>query len=174
MIVPFKPVYFEKATRRFKYIIIHDLSCRFANLDKAKVDSKKSVASTLRGFNWVFNNEHDLPYHFLCERIGEDYETIMGRPFQYFCIFDDIKSEFIPSIHIAVAGLYSFTSQPTNRAYQQVGYRAISPLMKWFKIQISNVYLHHEVSNDKDHSCPGAMFNKNKLLAATKPMILMK
>jgi len=173
MIVPYKPIYFKKATRKFRYIIIHDLSCRFEHLDKAKIDSKRSVAGSLRGYNWVFNEEFDLPYHMLCERVGMDYETIMCKPFAYYCEYPDIPSVYLASIHIGVAGNFD-TVQPSQRSYQQIGYRAISPFIKWFGIPLSNILLHREVSEDKETKCPGVMFDKNKLMANIKSMILMK
>ena len=173
MLVPYKPVYFKKATRRFRYIVIHDLSCRFADLDKAKVDTIQPVASHLRSYNWIFNDEFDLPYHFLCERIGMDYETLLGTPFCYYCIFDDIPSEFIPSIHIGVAGNFNVT-QPDQRAYRQIGYRAVASAARWFKIPFGHIYLHRDISKDKESSCPGPLFDKGRFMAAIKPMVLMK
>ena len=173
MRVPYKPVYFKKATKKFRYIIIHDLSCRFSNLDRAKTDSRKAASSHLRSYNWIFNDEFDLPFHFLCERVGKDYETVMGTPFCYRCIFDDIPSVYDASIHIALAGNFS-VNQPSQRSYQQMGYRSIASIVKWFKLPLSHIMLHHEVSKDKEHSCPGPMFDKNRFLAAIKPMILMK
>jgi hypothetical protein len=173
MIVPYKPVKFKKTTKQFKYIIIHDLSCRFSNLSGAKVDSKKSSASHLRGYNWIFNDEIDLPYHFLCDKIGVDYETIMGTPFCYKCIYDDIPKVYDSAIHIGISGDY-YVIAPTQRAYQQIGYRAVASIMRWFAIPFNNVLLHRDISTNKDCDCPGVMFNKSKFIASIKPMILIK
>jgi hypothetical protein len=173
MRVPYKPVYFKKATMKFKYIVIHDLSCRFSHLERSKVDSKKVSVSGLRSYNWVFNDEFDIPFHFLCEQIGPDYETVMGTPFSYYCIYDDIPSQFLPSIHIGIAGNYSVMQVP-QRAYQQMGYRAISSVMRWFSLPFAHLYLHREISTDKESACPGPMFDKNKLLSNIKPFILMR
>lgn len=173
MIVPYKPVYFKKTTRKFNYIIIHDLSCRFSNLGIAKVDTKKSSSSHLRSYNWIFNDEFDLPYHFLCERIGLDFETIMCTPFCYKCIYDDIPSEYEAAIHIAIAGNFS-TIQPDQRAYKQIGYRAMASIMRWFSMPFGHIFLHREVSTNKDLKCPGEFFDKSKFMAEIKPMVLIK
>jgi len=142
-------------------------------LDRAKVDSKKSVSAYLRSYNWIFNDEFDMPFHFLCDKIDQDYETVMCTPFCYRCIYDDIPSEFDVSIHIAIAGNYSLV-QPTQRAYQQIGYRSVASVMKWFSIPFGHIFLHNEVSQDKDNACPGKFFDKPKFMAAIKPMVLMK
>ena len=173
MIVPYRPVTLKKSTRKFRYIIIHDSSCRFSNLGFAKVDGKKSSISKMRGYNWVFNGEFELPYHFVCERIGKDFETLMATPFSYRCIYDDIPFEFEASIHIAIAGDYSII-QPNQRAYQQIGYRSMASIMRWFSIPFGHIFFHHEISTDKSLKCPGPLFDKSRLMAAIKPMILMK
>jgi hypothetical protein len=173
MIIPYKPVYFQKATRAFKHIIIHDLSCRFSGLDGAKVDTKKSSIAHLRNYNWIFNDEFDLPFHFVCEKIGQDFETIMATPLCYKCVYDDIPSEFEAAVHIAFAADYSVV-KPEQRIYQQAGYRAIASVMRWFKLPFGHIYLHREVSQDKENACPGNFFDKNRLMAAIKPLILMK
>jgi len=173
MIVPFKPVYFKKTTRKFRYIIIHDYSCRFANLDKAKIDSPKASIGPLRNYNWIFNDSFDVPYHFLCEKIGQDYETLMGTPFCYKCVYDDIPSQYDASIHIAIAGNFSLMA-PNPRAYQQMGFRAIASIVRWFKLPFANILMHRDVSTDKESACPGVHFDKAKFMAAIKPMILVK
>jgi len=173
MIVPYKPPYFTKATRKFKYIIIHDLSCRFDKMSRAEIDDKKAIVGHLRTYNWVFNDQFDLPFHFLCEKIGRDYETIMGTPFCYRIVYDDIPSQYDVSIHIGIACDCS-VSAPSMRSYQQIGYRSIASIMRWFGIPISNILLHREVSTNKDSVCPGMLFDKNKLISAIRPLILMK
>jgi len=173
MIVPYKPIYFKKATRKFKYIIIHDLSCRFGDLDRAKVDSNKASSGHLRNYNWIFNDEYDLPFHFLCDKVGTDFETIMGVPFCYYIKYDDIPSTYDASIHIGVAGDCSLV-QPSQRAYQQIGYRSVASIVKWFGLPLNQIKLHHEVSTNKDIGCPGVLFNKNKFVSSIKSLILMK
>lgn len=173
MIVPYKPIYFKKATRKFRYIIIHDLTCRFGGLDVAKADNKRVSVTNLRSYNWIFNDEFDIPYHFLCERLGPDYETVMGTPFAYYCKYDDIPSQFDASIHIGIAGKFSMIA-PTQRMYQQVGYRAIASIVRWFGLPLSHIFLHREVSKDKELGCPGKFFDKNKLLANIKSFILTR
>lgn len=173
MIVPYKPVFLQKATRKFRYIVIHDSTCKFKLFNKAKIDTPKSQILSLRNYNWVFNNEFELPYHFVCEKIGKDFETVMATPFCYFCEYEDIPQQFLPSIHICIVGNYSI-QQPSQRLYQQIGYRSIASVVKWFKIPLTHIYLHHEISENKEIGCPGSMIDKNKLLSTIRPLILMR
>lgn len=171
MLLPYKPVLLPKAIKRYKYIIIHDLTCMFTGIDQAKHDSKKSQIGSLRGYNWILNGQMELNYHFIVEKIGRDYETVMGRPFHKLCVFNDIPSPYdMSSLHIAMAGHYKIM-KPSKRFYMQMGYRAIAPLVKWFSISVNNIYLHSEVSTNKDIACPGPFFNKNVFLSSLKPMM---
>ena len=174
MQVPYKPVYLTKAYKKFNYIIIHDFTCKFEHFDRARTDDKKTNVNDIRSYNWVFNGQFDLPYHFVCKKIGSDFETIMGRPLAYYCDeYKDISEEYINSVHIAIAGNYNLIA-PDTRAYQQMGYRSIASIMKWFLIPISNVKMHYEVSSDNKLKCPGVHFDKDKLLALIRPLLLIK
>jgi len=171
MRVPFKPVYLKKAYKKFMYIIIHDYSCKFGTLNK--VDTKGISVQDVRNYNWIWYNEFELPYHFICEKIGQDFETVMCRPLSYYCEYEDIPSVYLPSVHIAIAGNYNVIA-PEQRAYQQIGYRSIASIMRWFSIPISNIKMHWEVSADKTIHCPGDLFDKDKFLANIRSLILVK
>lgn len=172
MRVPYKPTYLTKAYKRFNYIVIHDFSCRFAALDKAKIDDKKFTTGAIRDYNWAFNNEFELPYHFICEKVGTDYETIMSMPLSFYCEYKDIPDQYVNSVHIAIAG--TSIQQIEARAYMQMGYRSIASIMRWFAIPISNIKMHWEVTTDENLHCPGDAFHKDKLLALINQLILIK
>ena len=173
MIVPFKPVYLPKMYKKPQYIIIHDFSCQFGTIDKARTDNKLANIQGVRAYNWVFNGEYELPYHFVCEKINQDYETLMARPFCYMCEYEDIPSQYVASIHIAVAGNYNFMTM-TNRAYQQMAYRSISSIVKWFRLPLNRVLMHWEVSENKNLHCPGDNFDKDRFKFTMKQYSLMQ
>jgi len=174
MQIPYKPTFLPKAIKKFRYIIIHDFTCQFGSLDKARVDQKTKVTTQgTRVYNWLFKNEFELPYHFICEQLQGDYETILARPFCYFCEYDDIPEQYLPSIHIAIAGNYNFINIK-QRAYQQLAYRSISSILRWFQFGSPQVLLHREISTNKDLKCPGDGFKKDKMLSAIKQYSLMK
>ena len=173
MIAPYKPVYLPKAYKKFKYVIIHDFTCQFNTIDKARVDNKLAQIQGVRLYNWMFQNSYELPYHFVCEKIYNDFETIMARPFCYYCEYSDIPDQYLNSIHIAIAGNYN-NMNVHQRAYQQMAYRSISSVLRWFNIPINRVLMHWEVSKDDKLHCPGDAFKKDRLLSAIKQYSLMK
>ncbi len=172
MRVPYRPVYLPKGFKRFRYIIMHDFSCQFSKLPKARTDTNKVETQSVRQYHWVFQNEFELPYHFVCEKIDKDFETIMARPFCYFCEYDDIPEQYLPSIHIAIAGLGM--QQIDNRAYEQIAYRSVSSILRWFRLPINRVLLHSEVSTNKDLKCPADNFQKPRFVSMIKRLSIMK
>ena len=171
MLIPYKPKTLPIIRARPKYVIIHDLTCMYHDIDQVKVDVKLSQMNNARTYNWILNGQSDVNYHFVCERVGKDFETLVGRPMNRMCSFDDIPDQYdTKAIHIACMGRYSIIA-PSNRFYQQLAYRSIAPWLHLFAIPISNVYLHHEISNNKDIACPGPFFMKDKLLSHIKPML---
>lgn len=173
MNVPYKPIYLPKAYKKFQYVIVHDFSCQFPDVTKASIDDKKIQTQGVRIYNWMFKNEYELPYHFVCEKIGDDFETTLARPFCYYCEYEDIPSQYLNSIHIALAGNYNFIT-PTQRTYQQLAYRSVSSVVRWFGIPLTNVLLHWEVSTNKKLHCPGDSFQRGKLQSAIRQYSIMK
>jgi len=170
MIIPYRPKTLPIARAKPKYIIIHDLNCMYQGIDQVKVDAKKSQMAKAREYNWILNGQADVNYHFVAEKIGKDYESLIGRPLNRMCKYDDIPDQYdTKGIHIACMGRYDIIS-PSQRFYQQVAYRIVAPMMFWFGIPIANVYLHHELSTNKDINCPGPFFIKDKFMAALKTM----
>lgn len=173
MNVPYKPVYLPKAYKKFQYVIIHDFSCQFPDIDKAKVDDKKIQMQGVRVYNWLFKNSFELPYHFVCEKIGDDFETMMARPFCYYCQYEDIPSQYLNSVHVALSGNYNIIS-PTQRTYQQIAYRPIASIVRWFNMSLNNVFFHWEVSTNNSLHCPGDAFKREKFQSAIHQYSLMK
>ena len=166
MIDQYIPSLLERAPKRYKYIIIHDTSCQNDTNGMFKIDKKMFQTGAMRSRFRSIKNYYDMPYHFVCERIGQNYQTVVGRPLQYSCYkaYPDIDRHYAQNaIHICLMGDYNVLSH-SIKLYQQLAYRVICPMMKTFKINRSRVYLHGELS--KKHSdCPGFNFNKNLLLA---------
>ena len=170
MLVPYRPKSLPKSSRRYKYIIIHDLTCMFDGVDQAKIDEKKSQVGVLRSHNWIVNGQSDLNYHYVVETLRRDHETILGRPLNKWCEYDDIFPEYNASIHIGMVGKYSIM-KPDMRYYQQIAYRVIAPAMALFRIPLANIKLHSHVSRDEHKACPGNFFDYNMLMAQMRPML---
>lgn len=169
--VKYRPVSFPKIKRKFKYIIIHDTNCIFPHLDYTQVDDPKPKVSALRAYNLIFNKQYDLNYHFLCEYVTTDYETFVGRPLYRLCEYKDMPDLYQNGIHVCVFGNYNIINGQ-QRMYQQLAYRVLAPMMFWFRIPISNVVLHNQISSNKEIKCPGSQFDYNKMINNLKIYIL--
>jgi hypothetical protein len=165
MILPYRLKLLPVARRRFKYIIIHDTTCQFEGLMPFMKDSPNFQTGKLRSMNFIMKNEYELNYHFIVEKIKDDYETIVGRPTFARCEFEGLPAQYDHSIHIAVMGNFDYEN-PGERLYQQLAYRSVIPMMRQFHISPDQVKLHNEV--DKDSNCPGSYFRRDLLMSYVK------
>lgn len=162
----FHPSRLFKAPRRFKFIIIHDTSCQWENTNIFSIDKKMFQSNPMRARFRSQKQYYETPYHFICEKIGDSYQTVMGRPLQYssFIEFPDIDRHYSENaIHVCLMGNYNILSH-SAKLYEQLAYRVLCPMMKVYRIPRDRIYLHGELSNT--HSdCPGFNFSKTTLYA---------
>lgn len=160
----FQPTRLFKAPRRFRYIIIHDTSCQWDKSNIFSIDKRMMQTSPMRARFRSQKQYWELPYHFVCEKIGENYQTLLGRPLQYasFLEFPDIDRHYAQNaIHVCLMGNYNILSH-TAKLYEQLAYRVLCPMMKTYRINRSRIFLHGELS--KTHpDCPGFNFSKQTL-----------
>lgn len=172
--VPFRPKLFNRPRKPYKYIILHDINCQFGeDEENFIIDTKRIQLPDLRSRYYLFTGEPELPYHNLAEFVGKDYETFMCRPLSLMCDYEDIISPHNLAIHIGMMGSFTHTF-PDNRFYKQLAYRAVSSLMKLYRISFNQVFLHHEISQDDDCNCPGEFFDKNSFVSQLKPMLAVQ
>jgi len=149
---------------RYLYIFIHDLNCLFAEHFNINVDNPKAQIDMIRTYNWIIHQETDLNYHFFAEKVGEDYETFLGRPLNRLCYYKDIETPYdIRSIHVCAVGNFN-VHRPPLRMYHQLVYRCIVPLIQIYRIPIDNVILHRHVQKD-GITCPGNFFKEQQFKA---------
>lgn len=162
----YQPLYLTKAPRRFRFIIIHDTNCQWQKNNIYKIDNNLFQAGPMRARFKLEKRWWESPYHFICEKIGENYQTILGKPLQYsseneFPDLDNTYSRF--GIHVCVMGNYNIMAHKP-KMYEQLCYRVIAPMLRQYRIPKSNIFLHGELS--KEHmDCPGLGFSKQALLA---------
>lgn len=157
-----------RAPKRFKYIIIHDTNCQWKDYQPFKVDKNLFQSGPMRARFKITKNFNEMPYHFVCEKIANNYQTFLARPLQYSCELEYPDLDVLYrryGIHICVMGNYNAITS-TAKLYQQLCYRVICPMMKTFRIRRSNIFLHGEVTKkDEFKDCPGFHFNKDTLFA---------
>lgn len=175
MKIPFKPVYLPKGPKRYHYIVIHDTNCMCSKFNDFRIDNQMFQSNKLRQRLLQDKKWFELPYHFVCEKIIDDYQTIVARPIQFSCedAYTDLDKKFARyGIHICIMGNFN-TIVGDTRMYQQICYRAISPLMRQYRIPKGNIFLHGEL-NPKQLDCPGFNFSKEHLKAYIQPFLIMQ
>jgi len=156
--------------QKIKYIIIHHTECLYKN-NELKIDSAKFQTNYLYQ-NVIQVKDPDVNYHYLIDKIQDEYYVTVGRPLFSLCEFDDISPDYNRnSIHVALLGSYDFKIVD-RRLYEILAYRLINSLLKQFSLNPSRIYLHNEVSNKKDLTCPGDFFEKQSLIAMVRRFII--
>lgn len=172
MKVQYRPVELKVAPKKYKYIILHDTSCQAPDTNQYQIDASGSQVNSLRSYLWSFNKIKELPYHFVCEKIKDDYETIVGRPLQFSCHeeYDDLDYSYSYfSIHVCIMGNFNVMAED-NRLYDQICYRVLSPMMRIYSIPRTNIFLHGELSS-KHIDCPGFNFQKTRLMSLLQKFV---
>ncbi len=153
-----------------KWIIIHHTAEMYLN-PSARVDNPKYQMGDI--FNGVLElKQGDVNYHYVVEKVKEDYVAIATRPLPYMCEWDDIPDDINKrSLHIACLGNLDFQIPPM-RLYQIMAYRLINPMLKMFGIPPSKIKLHRDVTKDNDVFCPGEFFELDRLIAQVRRYVI--
>jgi N-acetylmuramoyl-L-alanine amidase len=153
-----------------KWIIIHHTAEMYLN-PMARMDNPQYQMSAI--FNGVLElKQGDVNYHYVVEKIKDDYVAIATRPFPYLCEWDDIPANINKrAIHIAALGNLDFQIPPL-RLYQIMAYRLVNPMLKMFAIPPSKIKLHRDVSDDKDVYCPGEFFELDRLITQVRRYVI--
>ena len=153
MKMPFKPSMLKLRRQSVKWIILHH-TVELYDLPQARIDNDKfQFPALIKGV--LEQKTGDVNYHYVIEKIKEDYIPIVARPFPYLCDFPDIHNDINNrAIHVALLGSYDFTIAP-KRLYEVLAYRLLNPFMNMFHLSPSKIKFHRDVSDDKDLTCPG-------------------
>lgn len=140
------------------YIILHHTYCQYP-IPQIKLDSPKYQLDHL--FNQVMEQKiPDVNYHAVISRVKDEYVASFMRPYVTLCDYPDIDDKYNDrAIHIALLGNYDL-DLPDKRAYEIMVYRVISPFSKLLGLSHNRIYLHNELSNNEEESCPGELFSK--------------
>lgn len=170
MKLPLKPSMLKLRRQSVKWIILHS-TIEMYDLPQARIDTPKYQTSAL--FKGVLEKKQgDVNYHYVVEKIKEDYVPIVLRPFPYMCEWDDIRPDINNrSIHIALLGDYNFTI-PSKRLYEILAYKLLNPFMKMYRLSPSRIKFHREVSDNKDLTCPGDFVDPAIIEAMVRKFVL--
>ncbi len=102
----------------------------------------------------------DIGYHFGVERVGADFEALVGRPLDRLGAHCPQGSMNQKAIGICVVGNFD-TFQPNRQALIVLRDRLLRPLMRIHNIPPANIVFHRDFNPAK--SCPGLLFTKELL-----------
>lgn len=172
MRMPFKAALLNVRRGPVKWIIIHHTAELYeapeSRVDNAKFQMKGLINGVLE------KSAPDINYHYVIDKIKDDYIPIVCRPVSSLCEWDDIPDDINKrAIHIAMLGSYDF-KVPERRLYEIMSYRLISPMIKIYGLTPKRVKFHRDVSTDKDISCPGDFADQGKLEATIRRFMITK
>jgi hypothetical protein len=152
MKIPLRPSRLTVRRQTPKWIILHHTS-EIYDIPSVRIDNKKfQMIGLNKGV--LEKKQADINYHYIVEKIKDDYYPIAARPFVYLCEWDDIDLNVNNrAIHVALLGNYDFKI-PEKRLYQVLAFRLLNPFMKMFSLAPNRIKMHREVSNE-DITCPG-------------------
>lgn len=162
----------ERFSVRPTSIIIHDSNCLNHSDSTLVVDGPQTGMGALKSINISRDSLKDINYHFIVDRLGNDYEIITGRPINTYCKHDDIDSPFKNSLHVIILSDLN-VEVPETRFYQVLAYRCLAPMIRMLKMggnPDSIIKFHDEVKTKDSNNikCPGDFLVRELLVSQTR------
>lgn len=145
-------------TRRPRFIIIHSTKCQSLSVQPLKTINKQFNLGKLKRETLQYQNMENIPYHYLFDKIDEDYEGIIGAPLNVRLDFPDQDELFNRAIHIGILFDFDVTTMD-DRGYDALAFKIVNPLAYWFSIPKGNIYMHTDTMINKNYNCPGTFFD---------------
>jgi len=166
----FRPSLLKIRRKSIKWIILHHTVELYPS-PEARIDNAKFQLPFLYN-NAIEQKKFELNYHFVVEKIKQDYQVMTTRPIAYLCDWDDIDDNInTRAAHVALLGSYDF-KVPEIRLLEAVSYKLLNPLLKVFGIPPSRIKLHRDVSNNNDLSCPGDFVDVDRIQALVRRFVI--
>ena len=170
MKIQLRPSLLKVRRQSVKWIIIHHTAEMYPQ-PAARIDNPKfQIPELYKGV--LENKTGDINYHYVIEKIKEDYHPVVTRPFVYLCDWPDIDLNINNrAIHVALLGSYDFKI-PDKRLYEILAYRLLNPMMKMFHLSPAKIKLHRDVSNNKELTCPGDFMEMARIEALVRRFVI--
>ena len=144
--IPLRATNAELSGRWPDRIILHHTACKVENAGEFSLD--KPTFQSGRMQDVLFRREkQDSGFHYIIERVNEDFQIIVSQPLMTLCKYEDLDSDHWRDVHIALMGNYN-KDLPANRLYRVLAYRLIVPLMRTFVMDDNDIVLHSAISKD--------------------------
>lgn len=168
--IPLRPSLLKVRRQSVKWIVVHHTAEMYEQ-PESKVDNPKFQMPGL--FKGVLEKKQgDVNYNYVIDKIKNDYNAIIARPFVYLCEWPDIEANINKrAIHVALMGSYDF-KVPESRMYQVLAFRVLNPFMKMFNLSPKRIILHRDVSSDKELTCPGDFIDHGRIIAQVRRFVI--
>lgn len=169
MKIQLRPSLLTVRRQSVKWIILHH-TVEIYPQPAARIDNSQFQLPEL--YKGVLEDKSgDINYHYVVEKIKEDYHPIVTRPFVYLCDWPDIDLNINNrAIHIALLGSYDF-KVPEKRLYEVLAYRLLNPMMKMFHLNPKRIKFHRDVSKE-DITCPGDFMEMARVEALVRRFVI--
>ena len=162
----------KRFTNKPTHIIIHDSNCLNHSDSVLDIDSPKTSIGALKINNITKEHHKDINFHYVVDRLGNDYEIIAGRPINIQCEHPDIPSQYKLAIHVIILADLN-VEVPKTRMYQVLAYKCLAPSIRMLKIggDPKTVIRFHSdimIENKDNITCPGAFLAKELLIAQAR------
>ena len=165
-----RPSLLKVRRQSVKWIIIHHTVEMYPQ-PAAKIDNSSfQIPELYKGV--LEDKTGDINYHYVIEKIKEDFHPVVTRPFVYLCDWPDIPADINKrAIHVALLGSYDL-KVPNKRLYEVLAFRLLSPMLKMFHIPVSKIKFHRDVSTDKELTCPGDFMEMARVEALVRKFVV--
>ena len=170
--IPYRSYELTYADRWPKHIIIHH-SAELKLINSSIVLDKPTFQYDNLEKNFYLKNKSIIPYNYVIEKVGSDFQAIVGRPILTKYEFEDIDLIYTKDLHIGLIGDYD-KKNVDPRLYQLISFKIISPYMRLFNIEEDDILLHRDISYNPDETSPGNNFNLDTLKTILRSYIKRK
>jgi N-acetylmuramoyl-L-alanine amidase len=170
MKIQFRPSLLKVRRQSVKWIVVHHTIEMYPQ-PEAKIDNATFQLQAL--YNGVLEDKSgDINYHYVIEKIREDYQAIVTRPFVYLCDWPDIDVNINNrAIHVALLGSYDL-KVPETRVLEVLAYKLLNPFLKMYHLAPNRIKFHRDISSNKELTCPGDFMDYGKVIALTRRFVV--
>ncbi|MCK5605153.1 N-acetylmuramoyl-L-alanine amidase [Candidatus Pacearchaeota archaeon] len=156
--------------RRTRWIILHH-TAELYPAPESRIDNPKyQMPGLYKGV--LEKKQADVNYHFVIDKVKEEFEVFTARPFTYICEWPDIPTNINnAALHVALMGSYDF-KVPVKRCYEVLAYRLLNPLLKQYNIAPNRIKFHRDVSDNEDLTCPGYFIDEAIVISMVRRFVI--
>jgi len=170
MKIKLRPSRLKVRRQTVKWIIVHHTYEMYKQPETKIDNSTFQMPGLVAGVH--IQKQGDINYHYVIDKIKEDYHPIVTRPIAYLCEWPDIHNDINKrAVHVAVMGSYDYKI-PASRLYEVLAFRLLNPMLKLFNLAPNKIKLHRDVSDIEDLSCPGDFFNEGKMITLVRKYVI--